>query len=45
VCRLEPAPLHSAADWLRFYERHWQERLDALDALLGTEPAPDEEDR
>src|SRR4051794_32807743 len=30
VCRLEAAPLAAAADWLRFYERHWDERLDAL---------------
>jgi DNA-binding transcriptional ArsR family regulator len=30
VCRLEPGPLASASAWLRFYERHWEERLDAL---------------
>ena len=43
VCRLEPAPLRSAADWLAFYERHWNERLDALEALMRTDP--DEEER
>ena len=36
VCRLEPAPLASAAAWLRDYERFWSERLDALEALLGS---------
>lgn len=34
-CRMEPAPLAEAADWLRFYERFWTERLDVLEALLG----------
>jgi DNA-binding transcriptional ArsR family regulator len=34
VCRLDPAPLAGAAEWLRFYERHWDERLDALAALF-----------
>lgn len=34
VCRLEPAPLAAANDWLRFYERLWTDQLDALDALL-----------
>jgi DNA-binding transcriptional ArsR family regulator len=33
VCRLEPLPLASASAWLGFYERFWQERLDALEAL------------
>lgn len=42
VCRLEPAPLASAAGWLAFYERHWLERLDALDALIRHD-APEEE--
>jgi DNA-binding transcriptional ArsR family regulator len=34
VCRLEARPLASAADWLRFYERFWTERLDALEDLF-----------
>lgn len=42
-CRIEPMPLAAAGEWLRFYERLWPERLDALDALLRGEdagPAP-----
>ncbi len=34
VCRLEPTPLAAAEAWLRFYERFWNERLDALEAVL-----------
>ena len=44
VCRLEPEPLASAAAWLRFYERHWQERLDALEGLFRADPTPGEEE-
>ncbi|HZH51590.1 MAG TPA: metalloregulator ArsR/SmtB family transcription factor [Microvirga sp.] len=35
VCRLDPAPLAAADEWLRFYERFWNERLDALERELG----------
>jgi DNA-binding transcriptional ArsR family regulator len=34
ICRLAPEPLADAHGWLRFYERFWSERLDALEALL-----------
>lgn len=34
LCRLEPVPLASASAWLRVYERHWDQRLDVLDAAL-----------
>jgi DNA-binding transcriptional ArsR family regulator len=34
VCRLEAEPLASAAEWLRFYERFWSGRLDALEDLM-----------
>ncbi len=37
TCRLEPAPLAAIDDWLRFYERFWNHRLDALNALLKAE--------
>jgi len=39
VCRLEPAPLASANQWLRFYETFWNSRLDALETLLR-QPSP-----
>jgi DNA-binding transcriptional ArsR family regulator len=45
LCRLEPGPLLSAAAWLRFYEQHWTERLDALEALFRTDSATSEENR
>jgi DNA-binding transcriptional ArsR family regulator len=34
LCRLEPGPLASAHEWLGFYERFWNDRLDALERLL-----------
>jgi DNA-binding transcriptional ArsR family regulator len=36
ICRLSPAPLAFAYSWLRFYERFWKARLDALEELLAT---------
>lgn len=39
VCRLDPAPLAAADEWLRFYEQFWNRKLDALDALLKAEDA------
>lgn len=37
ICRLEPAPLAAADEWLRFYEQFWNHKLDALEALLKAE--------
>jgi DNA-binding transcriptional ArsR family regulator len=34
VCRLEAGPLASAKEWLSFYERYWNERLDALETIM-----------
>ncbi len=34
VCRINPSPLKSADEWLRFYRRFWTAQLDALDAVL-----------
>ncbi len=39
ICRLEPAALAAANEWLRFYERLWADQLDALDAMLKAEDA------
>jgi DNA-binding transcriptional ArsR family regulator len=45
VCHLDAAPLACVSAWLRFYERHWLQRLDALEALFGDEQPPGEEER
>jgi DNA-binding transcriptional ArsR family regulator len=38
-CALEPAPLAAGDEWLRYYERFWSRRLDALDAALREDDA------
>jgi DNA-binding transcriptional ArsR family regulator len=38
VCRLVALPLAHATNWLRFYERHWEDRLDALEDLFRSDP-------
>src|SRR5690242_3023669 len=35
-CRLQPAPLTDAADWLAGHRRRWEDRFDRLDAQLRT---------
>ena len=37
VCHLEPGPLARAHEWLGFYERFWNDRLDDLERLLREE--------
>jgi len=37
ICRIEPAPLGAAAQWLRHYEAFWRTQLDGLDAMLNAE--------
>lgn len=34
-CRLEPAPLREAADWVERHRRIWAERYGQLDAYLA----------
>jgi len=34
VCRLDARPLLAGAEWMRYYEQFWTERLDALEAQL-----------
>ncbi|MGD1879792.1 MAG: ArsR/SmtB family transcription factor [Kiloniellaceae bacterium] len=43
LCRLAPGPLAGAHDWLRFYQRFWTDRLDALEALLRAEDGGSED--
>ena len=39
LCRLAPAPLEGAHDWIGFYQRFWTEQFDTLEALLKAEDA------
>jgi DNA-binding transcriptional ArsR family regulator len=39
ICRLDPGPLAGASEWLRYYERFWTGRLDALEQLLREDDA------
>jgi DNA-binding transcriptional ArsR family regulator len=37
LCRIQPAPLAAADEWLHFYRRLWTEQLDRLDSLFQAE--------
>ncbi|MDQ2634814.1 MAG: metalloregulator ArsR/SmtB family transcription factor [Pseudomonadota bacterium] len=37
VCRLEAMPLHAGMEWMRHYEKFWNERLDVLEDILAAE--------
>ncbi len=39
-CRLDARRLAHAQRWLRFYERFWADRLDALESLLAERRRP-----
>jgi DNA-binding transcriptional ArsR family regulator len=39
LCRIEPAPLAQAEQWLRRYDAFWTTGLDALDQALKAEDA------
>ncbi|MGE0152871.1 MAG: ArsR/SmtB family transcription factor [Reyranellaceae bacterium] len=39
-CRLNPAPLSQATEWLRYYERFWAARLDDLERALRADAKP-----
>lgn len=35
ICRLEPAHMKEALDWLSEYQKFWTSRLDALERILA----------
>lgn len=37
TCRLEASPMHAGMEWLRHYERFWNQKLDVLEAILKAE--------
>lgn len=38
-CRLNAGPLHAGMEWIRHYEKFWQQHLDTLEGLLNAEDA------
>ena len=36
TCRLNAAPMQEAAEWLAFYEKYWNRKLDDLGDFLET---------
>jgi DNA-binding transcriptional ArsR family regulator len=34
-CRLQAEPLDAASDWMAFYQKFWNTKLDALDSYLS----------
>lgn len=41
ICRLDARPMHAGMEWIRHYEKYWNERLDVLHELLEAEAAAD----
>ncbi len=39
LCRLDARPMHGGMEWIRHYEKFWNERLDALESVLAAEDA------
>ncbi|MDI7860884.1 metalloregulator ArsR/SmtB family transcription factor [Rhizobiaceae bacterium n13] len=42
VCQLNAGPMHGGLEWMRFYEKFWNERLDVLEQILNTEDSEKE---
>jgi DNA-binding transcriptional ArsR family regulator len=40
LCRIQPAALAAADEWLHFYRCLWTEQLNRLDSLLQSEDSP-----
>ena len=45
LCRLDARPLHAGAEWIAYYTRFWNDRLDALQSALEAEDAATPADR
>lgn len=37
VCSLDAMPMHAGVEWMRHYEKFWNQQLDVLEALLVAE--------
>ena len=34
-CTLQPGPLRTAAEWIDFYQKFWEDQFDALEQFIG----------
>lgn len=37
ICQLNAQPMHAGMEWMRHYQRFWNQQLDALEAVLLAE--------
>ncbi|GAA2850653.1 ArsR family transcriptional regulator [Aminobacter aminovorans] len=37
LCSLDALPMHAGVEWMRHYEKFWNQQLDVLEALLVAE--------
>ncbi|MRX33448.1 metalloregulator ArsR/SmtB family transcription factor [Aminobacter sp. NyZ550] len=37
LCSLDAMPMHAGVEWMRHYEKFWNQQLDVLEALLVAE--------
>lgn len=37
VCSLDALPMHAGVEWMRHYEKFWNQQLDTLEAILEAE--------
>jgi DNA-binding transcriptional ArsR family regulator len=42
TCVLDAAPLRDGVTWMRYYERFWNDRIDALEAVLAADDLDDD---
>jgi DNA-binding transcriptional ArsR family regulator len=43
ICSLDAGPMHAGMEWIRHYEKYWNQRLDVLQGLLEAEAAADKQ--
>jgi len=41
VCSLDAGPMHAGMEWIRHYEKYWNQRLDVLQGLIEAEAVAD----
>lgn len=45
VCSLDALPMHAGVEWMRHYEKFWNQQFDTLEAILEAEDRAAAEDK